>query len=186
MESEILIEQIISGDQAAFNNLYHAYYGAFYKYTIKYSKHRQDAEDLVQEAFTRIYVNLHKYNYTCKLSTWMFCILRNLCIDRFRRKRNTVSLDQGREVGGNSFLEELIDYECLPDHKVEMQDTVNRVNYIVNSLPPKYRRVIMLRYYSDCSLQDIAVKLEMQINTVKIRILRGKDQIRKRYLAEAS
>lgn len=188
MKPNITHEQvlrILSGDPVAFATFYEENRDMLYYQAYRFLKHREDAEDVVQEAYIRIFLNLHTYNFSCKITTWMKRIVKNLCIDRARRNkvRHHYSLDEQNTEGSNFILETLSDGKKPPDQQVVDNEENKKVLHLVETMPDQYKNVFILRFFSDYSLMEIADNLSMEVNTVKSRIFRGKAYLRRLYRA---
>jgi RNA polymerase sigma-70 factor (ECF subfamily) len=143
---------------------------------------RHEAEDAVQETFLRVYTNLHRYDETQKFSTWIFRIGTNLCIDRLRKRKNmTYSLDAEMPDGeGNDYYAMLPGHEDTPEKQVIVSETQQQIRDAIETLPVKYKSVVILRYLHDMSLQEIGDVLDMPVTTVKTRVHRGREFLRKK------
>ncbi|WP_075619487.1 RNA polymerase sigma factor SigW [Paenisporosarcina indica] len=174
------IKEVLKGDQNAFAEIVELFQDKLYRVCYRMLGNKHEAEDIAQEAFVRAFINIHTFDTKRKFSTWLYRIGTNLCIDRIRKKKPDYFLDA--EVAGAEGLNmysqiaatgELPEEEVL---KMEMQD---RVQYEISRLPDKYRAVIVLKYMEDLPLQEISDILEMPLGTVKTRIHRGREALRK-------
>ncbi|KJD43777.1 RNA polymerase sigma factor [Paenibacillus terrae] len=187
MNSNISLEEIdklLSGDQQAFTQFYIEYHAMLYRHALKYMNNHEDAEDIVQEAFTRIYLNIQNFNFSCRLSTWMKAIVKNLCIDRFRKKSGKPSLSLDVPIGedNSSFRDTIVDEGKLPEQLIiEKEEHIGILN-IVEEMPLSYRDVFVLRFFSDYSMKEIAKNLSMELNTVKTNIFRSKKFLKRKVL----
>jgi len=169
------------GDSRAFAELVHLYGDKLYQLAYRMTGNRQDAEDIVQETFLRVFRHLNRYDEKLKFSTWIYRIASNLCIDRLRKRRVVYSLDA---AGGEH--EDLDGYSALPsdertpEHEVMLTETQRTVRQAIESLPVKYRAVMTLRYVQDLSLQEIAGILELPVTTVKTRVHRAREYMRRK------
>ncbi len=169
------------GDERAFAEIVGLYQDKLFhmSYRMLYSK--QEAEDVVQDTFLRVYRNLDRFDPALKFSTWIYRIATNLCIDRLRRRKPSYSLD-----AESSDHEGLDGYSMMPsDHKTPesemiITDTQRIIREAMESLPPKYKTIMMLRYMQDLSLQEIGDIINMPVTTIKTRVHRGRDLLRKK------
>ncbi len=171
----------LKGDQQAFAEIVGLYQDKLYHMAYRMLSSRQEAEDVVQDTFLRVYKNLDRYDDTMKFSTWIYRIATNLCIDRLRKRKPSYSLD-----AETTEHEGLDGYSMIPsDNRTpesetllsEMQATVHKA---IDNLPAKYKSVMVLRYLQDLSLQEIGDVLDMPVTTVKTRVHRGREFLRKR------
>ncbi|CCC86239.1 RNA polymerase sigma-H factor Sigma-30 (plasmid) [Paenibacillus polymyxa M1] len=178
------LKKLLTEDEQAFTQFYKEYHAMLYYHALKYMKNHEDAEDIVQEAFTRIYLNIQKFNFSCKISTWMKGIVKNLCIDRFREKsrKSSTSLDVPIGEDNSNLVDTIIDEGKLPEQLViEKEEHISIIN-IVEEMPLSYRNVFVLRFFSDYSMKEISNNLSMELNTVKTNIFRSKKFLKGRLL----
>ena len=174
------IKQVLKGDQNAYAEIVELYKDKVFQLCYRILGNSHEAEDIAQEAFIRAYVNIQKFNQTRKFSTWLYRIATNLCIDRIRKKKPDYYLDA--EVPGTEGLtlysQVAIDTK-LPEEEVESLELQECIQREILKLPEKYRSVIVLKYIEELPLQDISEILEIPLGTVKTRIHRGREALRK-------
>ncbi|MEW9702544.1 RNA polymerase sigma factor SigW [Paenibacillus sp. SI8] len=170
-----------TGDRNAFAELVELYKDKIFHLAYRMLNNKQEAEDAVQETFLRVYSNLHRYDENQKFSTWIFRIGTNLCIDKLRRRKNTYSLDAEMPDGeGNDYYSMLPSHEETPEKQVIVSETQQLIRDAIETLPEKYKSVVILRYLHDMSLQEIGDVLQMPVTTVKTRVHRGREYLRKK------
>ncbi|MBB6454003.1 RNA polymerase sigma-70 factor (ECF subfamily) [Salirhabdus euzebyi] len=175
------IKQVKKGDQSAFEEVVNFYQNKVFQICYRMLGNIHEAEDIAQEAFIRAYTNIHSFDETRKFSTWLYRIATNLSIDRIRKKKPDYFLDA--EVPGTEGLtmySQLSTDEPLPEDEVESLELQSYIQKQVMTLPEKYRSVITLRYIDDLSLLEISEILDMPMGTVKTRIHRGREALRKK------
>lgn len=173
------------GDRNAFAELVELYKDKIYHLAYRMLNNKQEAEDVVQETFLRVYMNLHKYDEKLKFSTWIFRIGTNLCIDRLRKRKQTYSLDADVTDGeGNDYYSLLPGHEDTPEKQVIVSETQQQIKDAIESLPEKYKTIVILRYLQDLSLQEISEVLDMPVTTIKTRVHRGREFLRKKLEGE--
>lgn len=175
-----LIKLIKKGDHAAFERLVDMYKDKVYHLAYRMLKDSHEAEDIAQEAFVRVYLNIEKYDDKYKFSTWLYRIATNLAIDRIRKKKADYSLDE--EVTGTDGLTlyaQIPSDDVQPDRQVEFLETKNVIEDHILKLPLKYRTAITLRYLEELSMKEISEIMDLPIATVKTRIHRGREALRK-------
>jgi RNA polymerase sigma-70 factor, ECF subfamily len=174
------IKQVIKGDQSAFAEIVEIYKDKVFQICFRMLGNRHEAEDISQEAFIRAYVNIETFNQNRKFSTWLYRIATNLCIDRIRKKKPDYYLDA--EVSGaeglTMYSQVAADVQ-LPEDKVEEMELQESIQFEISKLPDKYRSVIVLKYIEELSLQEISEILDLPLGTVKTRIHRGREALRK-------
>lgn len=174
------IKQVLKGDQNVYEDIVNLYQHKLYQVCYRMLGSKEEAEDITQEAFVRAYINLHSFDQKRKFSTWLYRIATNLCIDRIRKKKPDYYLDA--EVAGTDGLDmysQIAADEKLPEETIEQMELQDRIQYEISRLPDKYRAVIVLKYIEELSLQEISEILEMPLGTVKTRIHRGREALRK-------
>ncbi|MFC4024911.1 RNA polymerase sigma factor SigW [Oceanobacillus longus] len=175
------IKEVKKGDQAAFGDVVSFYQNKIYQHCFRMLGNAHEAEDMAQEAFIRAYVNIHSFDERRKFSTWLYRIATNLTIDRLRKRKPDYYLDA--EIKGTEGLDmysQLASEERLPGEVVESLELQRYIHHEISQLPPKYRSIIMLRYLEEFSLQEISEILDVPLGTVKTRIHRGREALRKR------
>ncbi|TQI65405.1 sigma-70 family RNA polymerase sigma factor [Clostridium sp. KNHs216] len=138
---------------------------SMYRLAYSYTKSREAALDVIQETVVHALEKAHTLRDPCKMKNWVFRILVNESVSWYRKNRRTVSLSEQDEVP-------------LQDTTAEVAEALD-VYRAVQALNPELKAVIILRYYEDMRLEDIAKITHTPLNTVKSRLRRGLDQIRK-------
>lgn len=174
------IRQIRNGDQSAFAEIVEIYKDKVFQLCYRMLGNRHEAEDISQEAFIRAYVNIHSYDINKKFSTWLYRIATNLSIDRIRKKKPDYYLDA--EIAGAEGLTMYSQVAAdvkLPEDEVESLELKELIQAEILKLPDKYRSVIVLKYIEEFSLKEIGEILELPVGTVKTRIHRGREALRR-------
>jgi len=172
-----------AGDRAAFEDLVELYKDRIYHLGYRMLGNRQEAEDIVQETFLRVFRSIDRYDPSMKFSTWIYRIGTNLSIDRLRKRRAKIySLDAeiGNDSEGSDGYGMLASDDPTPEGQAILSETQQRIREAIDSLPPKYKPVVVLKYLHDMSLQEIGEVLDMPVTTVKTRVHRGRDFLRKK------
>jgi RNA polymerase sigma-70 factor (ECF subfamily) len=174
------IKQVKKGDQNAFAEIVDLYKDKIYQLCYRMLGNAHEAEDIAQEAFIRAFVNIHTYDMSKKFSTWLYRIATNLSIDRIRKKKPDYYLDA--EVSGTDGLtmySQVSAEGALPEDELETMELQATIQQEILKLPDKYRTVIVLKYIDELSLKEIGDILDIPIGTVKTRIHRGREALRK-------
>ncbi|MBM7606659.1 RNA polymerase sigma factor SigW [Metabacillus litoralis] len=174
------IKQVKKGDQNAFAEIVDLYKDKIYQLCYRMLGNAHEAEDIAQEAFIRSYVNIHTYDMNKKFSTWLYRIATNLCIDRIRKKKPDYYLDA--EISGTEGLtmySQVASQDALPEEELETIELQETIQKEILKLPDKYRTVIVLKYIDELSLIEISEILDIPVGTVKTRIHRGREALRK-------
>ena len=174
------ISQVLKGDQNAFGEIVELYKDKVFQICFRMLGNRHEAEDLAQEAFVRAYINIHSFNIQMKFSNWLFRIATNLCIDRLRKKKPDYHLDA--EIAGTEGLNmysQIAADMMMPEEELESLELQEYIQRALIKLPEKYRSVIVLKYIEELSLKEISEILDLPVGTVKTRIHRGREALRK-------
>ncbi|GAB2700538.1 RNA polymerase sigma factor SigW [Paenibacillus thermoaerophilus] len=174
-----LVRLAREGEREAFAELVGLYQDKLYHLAYRMLYQAQEAEDIVQETFLRVYANLHRYDETQKFSTWIFRIATNLCIDRIRKRKANFSLDAELSDGeGSDWYAMLPGDEPTPESRLMLTETQEQIRSAIDGLPEKYRAIVILRYLHDLSLQEIGEIMGMPVTTIKTRVHRGREALR--------
>jgi RNA polymerase sigma-70 factor (ECF subfamily) len=175
-----LIARCQRADVAAFNEIVARYKGKIYSYILRMTGNAEDAEDLTQEVFVKMYTSIHSFRAEASLSTWLFRIAGNLCVDAFRRKKirpTALSLDAGLGEDENEGLE-VCDNELAPERLLHRKELAGRIEAAIASLPPKLRSAIVLHDVEGMSYEEISAVENIPLGTVKSRIFNGRVALR--------
>lgn len=170
-----LVEQVLGGDSMAFEHLFNRYRDSIYQlYLQRTGGNVDDTDDLLQEAFVKAYLNLHRYKPDYTFGQWIYTIARNTFIDYVRRKReDTVPLDKTTDSSGA-----LSAYNTpSPEERLINDQTRDRLEAFILRMPPRYRRLIELRFFREFSYEEIAAELGLPMGTVKTQIHRAREQL---------
>lgn len=179
-EDAQLIQRALQGNEQAFGKLKSKYHHAIYNLISRMIRDRQEVEDLTQEAFIKAFTSLATFNDEYAFSTWLYKIATNNCIDHIRRKKlQTFSIDKPIESKDGEYGFELPDTSFEPDRDLIDSQRKDILRLAIDSLPPKYRRVIMLRHVEEREYQDIAKILKLPLGTVKAHIFRARELLYK-------
>lgn len=173
------IRRASGGDEAAFEQLLLAYEKPVYNLCLRMAGSADDAWDLSQEVFIKVWRGLPEYRFASGFSTWLYRLASNTCIDYLRRKkrRNTVSLTLSDEQEQPQELE-LLDPAPLPQEQLEQKERQAAVEQALAQLPDDFRQILQLRVGQELSYEQIAQILDIRVGTVKSRLARARMQLR--------
>ncbi|MFC7372837.1 RNA polymerase sigma factor SigW [Fictibacillus iocasae] len=175
-----MVSQVKNGDRDAYEGIVDLFKDKIFQLCYRMTGNRHEAEDLAQEAFLRAYMNIEKYNGEYKFSTWLFRIATNLCIDRLRKKKPDYSLDaEVPGTDGANMYSQLSSKEPLPEETITESEKRMELQAEILKLPEKYRTAILLKYMEDMSLEEISQAMDIPVPTVKTRIHRGREALKK-------
>lgn len=180
-EERQLIADALGGSQKAYRILTERHQTAVFHIILKIVRDSETANDLVQETFMKAFISLKSYRSEYRFSTWLYKIAANCSIDFLRKKKiNALSLDQELETKDGSVSIEVADYSYHPGQELERKEQRFGIEEAINSLPEKYREVIIYRHKDDKTYEDIADLLDIPVGTVKARIFRARELLKKK------
>ncbi len=180
-DDSILIEQALAGSQKAYTELMERHRTAIYHIINKIVHNEDVANDLVQETFMKAFSALATYRSEYRFSTWLYKIAANTSIDFLRKKRiQALSLDRPLVTKDGEVDIEIPDYSYHPERDLEQKERNFSIEEAIESLPKKYREVIVYRHKDDKSYEEIADLLGVPVGTVKARIFRARELLKKK------
>ncbi|MFK7693527.1 RNA polymerase sigma factor [Paenibacillus sp. HJGM_3] len=168
MVAKELIIAAQSGDRDALITLLREIESHIYRTAYYILGNEQDAKDAAQEALIRVYTKITSYEEKAQFKTWVQRIVTNICIDKFRRTKTTVSIEEHNMV-----------FTSTQDVEDEMLATyvAKDIQEAIDKLPDHHRAVVVLRYLQDFSYNEIADSLDLPLNTVKSYLFRARQQL---------
>ena len=168
------------GNTQIFSRLIDNYKNMVYNLAYRMSNNSQEAEDISQEAFLRAYQSLARFNPSYKFSTWLYQITLNIIRDKFKKKElKPASLDTPIETDDSEFYSQPADSTNNPEQIMAQKEDARAIQQAIYSLPLKYREVLVLRHLQDLSYIEISNILKLPQGTVKIRLYRAREQLKK-------
>ena len=175
-----VIRRALAGDQKAYEEILNRYRPGIFNLVLRMVRNREEAEDIVQETFIKAFNALSTFSEEYALSTWLYKIALNNCIDHFRKKKlQTLSLDKPLEGKDSDLKRELPDRGLTPEGAVLRSERHQLVREAIEKLPEHYRRVIVMRHQEERSYEEIAQILGVPLGTVKARIFRARELLKK-------
>ncbi len=177
-----LVHAAKAGDIGAFEELVKRYDRNVFRIAQHITQNREDAEDVVQEAFLKAYGNLGQFQGQSKFYTWLVRIAVNEALMKLRRRRpeRTVSLDQDVETDEDSIPREVADWSPNPEQQYSQAELRDILTKTIQGLPASFRTVFVLRDVEGLSTEETADALDLSIPAVKSRLLRARLQLRER------
>ena len=171
-EEQTLIENVQKGGSAAFQELVEKYKHKVYYMALDMTGNHHDAEDLSQEVFIKVYSAIKDFRGESKLSSWMYRIAMNTCIDKTRRKHlKLVELDEKVHEKPSNVV--------TPDVELEAKSKQKLIERALQKLPPKQRSIFVMRHYNELRLKEIAEALGISEGTVKAQLFRAIHKLQK-------
>jgi RNA polymerase sigma-70 factor (ECF subfamily) len=181
LQDQELVQYALEGDQEAFSSLLSKYRQPIRHHISRMVRDKQVVDDLLQEIFIKAFSSLASYSTKYAFSTWLYKIATNHTIDHLRRKKlSTLSIDRPMKTKDGELEYELPDSTYRPDRHILEDQRRSLIQEAIDSLPPKYNRVIVLRHQQELSYDEIAKELDLPLGTVKAHIFRARELLYKR------
>ncbi|WP_407521294.1 RNA polymerase sigma factor [Lacibacter sp. MH-610] len=169
-----VIDQVLKGNQQKYELLVKKYQAFAFTIALRYTKNREDAEELAQSAFVKAYLNLRDYRGDAKFSTWLYTIVSSLCLSFLRKKKLEVhSLDQ-------EYVFERADAQesSLKADYIEQRSKLQLLNRAMELLHPDDAKLLTLFYKAEQSLEEIAKILHIEPNNAKVKLHRARQRLK--------
>ena len=171
---EEIIKLVQQGKVEPFELIVKRYQNKLIRYGRKFLNKREDIEEIVQEIFIKVYVNIKSFNTSKKFSSWIYRIAHNEFVNNLKKKRPLYFFDL------DVFIPNLISKENL-EEDVNKKEICEMINKYLEKLGLKYKEVLILYYFEDLSYKEISDILHVPISTVGVRIKRAKKIIKDLY-----
>lgn len=173
-----LIQQIQLGDDTAFEELYRRYERKVYYTAFSIMRTEADAQDVVQATFIQVYKSIKDLRKPDYFLLWLNRITCHKCKDLFRKLNRSITIDVEQEQVKNQYIDEHLDYN--PSNHMKFQSDKELIHHLIKELPYLQREAIVLCYFQNLSMQEIADVLEEPVGTVKSRLFLARKQLKKR------
>lgn len=179
IDYELVVKARDHQDEKAYAILLEKYKDSIFYMMLKMVKNQDDADDLTIEAFGKAFNRLHQYTPDYAFSTWLFKIATNNCIDFIRKKKMIIfSIDKGFEDGeGNNSTFDIKENNLNPEEKFMRKQKIRIMREMVDHLKPRYKQLIVLRYFRELSYDEIAETTELPLGTVKAQLFRAREML---------
>ena len=171
-----LMARLAQGDKEALTPLVERHYRRLYRIALGYLRQREDALDVVQEAFVKVFQAASRWDGSADAGPWLSRVTVNLAIDRWRRNKRRGQTFSPLAEGDH--LEVLAAHGPAPDRGVAAREASDRMARALETLPERQRAVVVLRHYQELSLEEIATTLGMSLGTVKSSLHRALHRMR--------
>jgi len=177
-----LIKRVLNGDERAYQQLVTDYHNLVFGIVLRLVGNKTDAEDLVQEVFVKVYRYLDRYNGEFAFATWIIKIATNHSIDFLRKsKLKTTPLDVNADDKDNpASYKQYAANTPSPDKALLVKEQKKIIEDAIDTLPEKYRIIIVLRHTEEKNYDEIATLLNIPIGTVKARLFRAREMLNKK------
>ena len=171
---ETLIQRCLNGDQQAWDAIVRQFWRKVFNVAYKFVGKHDEAEDLTQDIFLKIFKSLDTFDRRANFQTWLISVSRNLCIDHYRSvRKERETIDRDVDPGDLS----PVSHEVSPYAALEQRDRVALLREAMAALPETLRTAVLLRDIRELSYQEIADTLQLPEGTVKSRINRGRTEL---------
>lgn len=165
-----LVDMALLGDNIAFEQLFNRYRNSIYQlYSQRMESLSDETNDLLQEVFIKVYLNLSRYNSSYTFGQWVYTIARNTFIDYTRRHRDELSVN-------SSIVESVVgsDHTPSPEERMIVRQSKHKIEHLMSQMPERYSKLIELRFLEEHSYEEIAIELSLPMGTVKTQIHRAR------------
>jgi RNA polymerase sigma-70 factor, ECF subfamily len=169
-----IIQRCLGGDQAAWETIVRLHWRKVFNIAYKFVGKHDEAEDLTQDVFLKIFKSLNTFDRRANFQTWLISVSRNLCIDHYRsvrKERETMN----RDVDPSDLSP--VSTTASPYAQIELRDRVTLLRLALDKLAPTLRTAVMMRDIQEMTYQEIADSLGLPEGTVKSRINRGRTEL---------
>jgi RNA polymerase sigma-70 factor (ECF subfamily) len=174
-EDQVLIDQTLDGNTAAFGGLVRKYQNRLYNGMVNMLRNEAEAEDVVQDAFILALTKLSSFHGNSAFFTWLYRIAYNVAVSRIRRRKPTVSLNMGSD---DSRPMEFEGDAPAPDERIRRIEDVEQLHQALDNLSDEHRDVLVLREMQELDYEAISEILDLPIGTVRSRIHRARSQLK--------
>jgi RNA polymerase sigma-70 factor (ECF subfamily) len=169
---QAIINQIIEGDTNAFTVLVDRYKNLVFTLALQMLKNREEAEEVSQDTFIKVYKSLNKFKGSSKFSTWIYRVTYNTCLDRIKklkRTENTVTIDE--------FTEHQIKTIDNALDAMEVEERKQAIQKCIDSLPCEDSFLLTLYYFEELSLDEISKIVGIKTNNIKVKLFRSREKL---------
>jgi len=175
---EAIVEAVLAGREGAFEILVRRHQQSVYAFLFRLVRNPDEAADLAQESFVKVFANLDQFNPEYRFRTWLFRIAANAAVDRRRRRKHLRSLaDIGLEDEDGAATVPSLDPG--PEEALRALETKERIEEALGSMPASYRQVLLMRFQGEMRYDRIAAITRLPLGTVKNRIFRAREMLRR-------
>ena len=181
IEDKEIVDKILEGDIDFFSAIIDKYEKMIYNLAYRVFNNLSDAEDIVQEVFIKVYRNLYKCQGKQSIKPWVYSIAYNTCIDEIRKRKgkNNIPIDKQIEGNEGNFSFEIASNDLTPDKVLIEKESIQEIEKAINSLNADAKTLIFLRDIKGFSYNDISEITNIGIGTIKSRLNRARNSLRK-------
>jgi len=178
LDDRALVVRILEGDRDRFTDLVRRYEKRVINYVYRITHRYEEAHDLAQDIFVKVYLALDRYDSKYQFSTWLFRIAQNAAIDVLRKK-TVIEVPLARPTEDEPQKErEFADPGVSPYRALKNKQLGSAIEKAVENLPPDYRELIQLRHFAELSYEEIASMKRLPLGTVKNKLFRARNLLK--------
>lgn len=177
---EELVAAALRGEPDRFGDLVERYQGRLVNYLFRLLRNTDDAHELAQEVFLKVYQVLDRFDPQYKFSTWLFRVAQNAAIDQIRRRRLKLFSLQQEDAGGEVREWDVPSGERGPYGELRNLERGGAIQGAIDALPWEYRELILLRHFGELAYEEIAKLKDMPLGTVKNKLFRGRQMLKEK------
>ena len=179
LDDRALVSRILEGDRDRFTELVKRYEKRVVNYVYRITHRYEEAHDLAQEIFVKVFVALDRYDSKYQFSTWLFRIAQNTAIDALRKK-SIVEVPIAKPASADDDIKdrEFADGGVSPYRAMKNKQLSAAIDRAVQNLPPDYRELIQLRHFAELSYEEIATMKKLPLGTVKNKLFRARNMLK--------
>ena len=180
LDDRTLVARILGGDPDRFTELVSRYEKRVINYVYRITHRYEDAHDLAQDIFVKVYLALDRYDPKYQFSTWLFRIAQNSAIDALRKKSiaEVPLTRQSSDEEGGTVEREFADDGISPYRALKNKQLSAAIDHAVEKLPSDYRELIQLRHFAELSYEEIASMKKLPLGTVKNKLFRARNLLK--------
>lgn len=178
LDDRALVARILEGDRDRFTELVKRYEKRIINYVYRITHRYEEAHDLAQEIFVKVYLALDRYDPKYQFSTWLFRIAQNSAIDALRKKTVAEVPIAAKSDDEDGRDREFADGGVSPYRALKNKQLGAAIDYAVANLPPDYRELIQLRHFAELSYEEIASMKKLPLGTVKNKLFRARNLLK--------
>ncbi|WP_179005657.1 RNA polymerase sigma factor [Winogradskyella forsetii] len=171
-DDQILIKAIKNGDTKAYAQLVDLYKDLVYTLALRMLKHREEAEEVAQDTFVKVFKSLDKFKGDSKFSTWIYKVTYNTCLDRIKKNKKFLN-----DVAIDEFTFNKLDVIDNALENMIMNEKKALIRNCVAKLPEETSALLTLFYFEDLSLEEISKITNIEANTVKVKLFRARKKL---------
>lgn len=172
-DEQLIWRYLKDNDERALEDLIKRYLPLIFSFTRNYTGNQDNAADITQEVFVKVWQNIKRFDRSKKFRTWIFTIAKRTAIDWLKKKNALPFSAIQDEERDNDFIDSLADESPSIAERLMLQETSKKLSFALARLPGDYNAVVNLRVNDDLNFREIAERLKKPLNTVKSQYRRG-------------